>query len=77
MGENLFYSSAPMSWTDVITAWHNEVALFKYPKGDWKATGHYTQVTLACCSGTNVLTKKTVLSLRKNKECCNSNDNKK
>ncbi|KAM8734564.1 cysteine-rich venom protein [Acanthopagrus schlegelii] len=44
MGENLFYSSVPLSWTDVITAWHNEVALFKYPDGDWKKTGHYTQV---------------------------------
>ncbi|XP_073340782.1 cysteine-rich venom protein [Pagrus major] len=44
LGENLFYSSKPLSWTDVITAWHNEESKFTYPLGDWKTTGHYTQV---------------------------------
>ncbi|XP_034384534.1 cysteine-rich venom protein [Cyclopterus lumpus] len=42
LGENMFYSSAPDSWTDVINAWHAEVSRYLYPKGS--SSGHYTQV---------------------------------
>ncbi|XP_059195778.1 cysteine-rich venom protein [Centropristis striata] len=46
LGENLFYSSAPSSWTNVINAWHSEVSHYNYPKGstNGQETGHYTQV---------------------------------
>ncbi|XP_051263632.1 cysteine-rich venom protein isoform X1 [Dicentrarchus labrax] len=46
LGENLFYSSSPYSWTDVINAWHSEVSHYQYPRGSTnsQATGHYTQV---------------------------------
>ncbi|XP_058232004.1 cysteine-rich venom protein [Hemibagrus wyckioides] len=46
MGENLLQSSNILSWTDVVTAWHNEVANYNYPKGstNGKSIGHYTQV---------------------------------
>ncbi|XP_060718164.1 cysteine-rich venom protein [Tachysurus vachellii] len=46
MGENLLQSSNIMSWTDVVTAWHNEVANYNYPTGsaNGKPIGHYTQV---------------------------------
>lgn len=46
-GENLFMSSAPLSWSDVLQYWYNEEKNFKYgtgakPKG--AMFGHYTQV---------------------------------
>ncbi|KAM9436579.1 cysteine-rich venom protein [Clarias gariepinus] len=46
MGENLFKSSTLVPWTDVVTAWHNEVANYDYPIGsaNGKSIGHYTQV---------------------------------
>uniref|UniRef100_A0A4W6BKP6 ShKT domain-containing protein n=1 Tax=Lates calcarifer TaxID=8187 RepID=A0A4W6BKP6_LATCA len=46
LGENLFYSSSPYSWTDVINAWHSEVSHYLYPNGSTnsQAIGHYTQV---------------------------------
>uniref|UniRef100_A0A3Q4GMT0 Cysteine-rich secretory protein 1-like n=1 Tax=Neolamprologus brichardi TaxID=32507 RepID=A0A3Q4GMT0_NEOBR len=46
LGENLFYSSSLMSWTDVINAWHSEVEHYNYPTGstNGKSIGHYTQV---------------------------------
>ncbi|KAF5909887.1 cysteine-rich venom protein ENH1-like, partial [Clarias magur] len=46
MGENLFKSSELVPWTDVVTAWHNEVANYNYPTGsaNGKSIGHYTQV---------------------------------
>ncbi|XP_053466921.1 cysteine-rich venom protein pseudechetoxin [Ictalurus furcatus] len=46
MGENLFKSSELLPWTDVVTAWHNEVANYNYPTGsaNGKEIGHYTQV---------------------------------
>ncbi|KAJ0066670.1 hypothetical protein NL108_017237, partial [Boleophthalmus pectinirostris] len=46
LGENLFYASSPRNWSDVITAWHNEVRNFKYPhmSTNGRETGHYTQV---------------------------------
>ena len=49
LGENLFYGSSPATWTDVINAWHSEVANYQYPNGsaDWRTVGHYTQVTVA------------------------------
>lgn len=49
MGENLFYSSSPNSWTDVISTWHGEVANFLYPSTSVNggSIGHYTQVTAA------------------------------
>lgn len=48
MGENLFRSSSPYSWTDVISAWHGEVKNFLYPNTSKKGSiGHYTQVTAA------------------------------
>ncbi|KAF7657376.1 hypothetical protein LDENG_00028070 [Lucifuga dentata] len=46
LGENLFYSSLPYKWTAAVTAWHNEVENYEYPKGsaNGKTIGHYTQV---------------------------------
>ncbi|KAK7886005.1 hypothetical protein WMY93_025626 [Mugilogobius chulae] len=46
LGENLFKSSSPVSWTSVVTAWHNEVNNFEYPTSstNGKPIGHYTQV---------------------------------
>ncbi|KAK9514284.1 hypothetical protein VZT92_027761 [Zoarces viviparus] len=46
LGENLFYSSSPHSWTDVINAWHGEASHYLYPNGSstGQAVGHYTQV---------------------------------
>uniref|UniRef100_A0A673B840 ShKT domain-containing protein n=1 Tax=Sphaeramia orbicularis TaxID=375764 RepID=A0A673B840_9TELE len=46
LGENLFYSSIPYTWTDVISAWHGEVAHYQYPNGSTNSqtVGHYTQV---------------------------------
>uniref|UniRef100_A0A3P8UW95 Cysteine-rich venom protein-like n=1 Tax=Cynoglossus semilaevis TaxID=244447 RepID=A0A3P8UW95_CYNSE len=46
MGENLFYSSYYLSWTDVIKAWHSEVEHYKFPIGsiNGQPTGHYTQM---------------------------------
>ncbi|NXS44819.1 CRIS2 protein, partial [Balaeniceps rex] len=46
-GENLFMSTAPFSWADVIQAWYNEKKDFKYGTGAKKTgavIGHYTQV---------------------------------
>lgn len=53
MGENLFYSSSPFSWTVVISSWHSEVANFLYPNSSVNggSTGHYTQVKTACRYG--------------------------
>ncbi|TRZ17517.1 hypothetical protein HGM15179_009582 [Zosterops borbonicus] len=50
-GENLFMSSAPFSWSDVLQAWYNEEKNFEYgtgakPKG--AMVGHYTQVQETC-----------------------------
>lgn len=46
MGENVFQSSDMLPWTDVVTAWHNEVANYNYSSGsaNGKSIGHYTQV---------------------------------
>ncbi|XP_040923538.1 cysteine-rich venom protein isoform X2 [Betta splendens] len=46
LGENLFYSSSPCAWKDVINAWHSEVERYTYPNGstDGRSIGHYTQV---------------------------------
>lgn len=46
MGENVFQSSEMLPWTDVVTAWHNEVANYNYPTGsaNGNSIGHYTQV---------------------------------
>ncbi|NXT84325.1 CRIS protein, partial [Zapornia atra] len=46
-GENLFMSSAPVKWDQVVQAWYNEEKNFEYgtgakPKG--AVIGHYTQV---------------------------------
>ncbi|NXE74866.1 CRVP protein, partial [Cochlearius cochlearius] len=46
-GENLFMSTGPFSWADVIQAWYNEVKNFKYgtgPNPQGAVTGHYTQL---------------------------------
>ncbi|KFQ74913.1 Cysteine-rich venom protein piscivorin, partial [Phoenicopterus ruber ruber] len=46
-GENLFMSSAPVSWSYAIQAWYNEVKNFKYGTGaspPGAVIGHYTQV---------------------------------
>ncbi|XP_062406278.1 cysteine-rich venom protein-like [Sardina pilchardus] len=45
-GENLFYSSAPLSWDDSIQAWFGENRHYKYGEGPiGNATvGHYTQL---------------------------------
>uniref|UniRef100_A0A3P9N8K9 ShKT domain-containing protein n=1 Tax=Poecilia reticulata TaxID=8081 RepID=A0A3P9N8K9_POERE len=46
LGENLFYSSSPSSWTTVLTAWHNEKSHYLYPNGstNGQPIGHFTQV---------------------------------
>ncbi|KAF0031783.1 hypothetical protein F2P81_016338 [Scophthalmus maximus] len=46
LGENLFYSSSPYPWTDVVGAWHSEVSHYLYPNGSTNGgtIGHYTQV---------------------------------
>ncbi|KAF1565820.1 Cysteine-rich venom protein, partial [Eudyptes schlegeli] len=46
-GENLFMSSAPFSWSDVIQAWYNEEKDFEYGTGaktQGAVIGHYTQL---------------------------------
>ncbi|NXT36942.1 CRIS protein, partial [Pelecanoides urinatrix] len=46
-GENLFMSSAPFSWSDVIQTWYNEEKDFKYGTGaktEGAVIGHYTQL---------------------------------
>uniref|UniRef100_A0A663MMR1 Cysteine rich secretory protein 2 n=1 Tax=Athene cunicularia TaxID=194338 RepID=A0A663MMR1_ATHCN len=46
-GENLFMSSAPYSWSDVIQAWHSEEKNFEYGTGaktQDAVIGHYTQM---------------------------------
>uniref|UniRef100_A0A3Q2P5B1 ShKT domain-containing protein n=1 Tax=Fundulus heteroclitus TaxID=8078 RepID=A0A3Q2P5B1_FUNHE len=47
LGENLFFSSSPSSWTSVISAWHFEKSHYRYPNGstNGQPIGHYTQVT--------------------------------
>lgn len=49
MGENLFFSSSPNSWTNVISTWQKEAENFQYPDSslNGKSIGHYTQVTAA------------------------------
>ncbi|RVE63084.1 hypothetical protein OJAV_G00164950 [Oryzias javanicus] len=46
LGENLFYSTSPNSWTSVIKAWYQEVSHFTFPNAstNGKPIGHYTQV---------------------------------
>ncbi|TKS82543.1 Cysteine-rich venom protein DIS2 [Collichthys lucidus] len=46
LGENLFYSNSPESWTDIINAWNSERAHFIYPNvsSNGEAIGHYTQL---------------------------------
>ncbi|XP_067366101.1 serotriflin [Channa argus] len=46
LGENLFYSSAPYPWSEVINAWHSEWIYFTYPNetADGRTSGHYTQI---------------------------------
>ncbi|XP_050749732.1 cysteine-rich venom protein pseudechetoxin-like [Gymnogyps californianus] len=46
-GENLFMSSAPFPWPDVVQAWYDEEKDFKYGTGaktQGAVIGHYTQV---------------------------------
>ncbi|XP_068262860.1 cysteine-rich venom protein-like [Nyctibius grandis] len=46
-GENLFMSSAPFPWPDVVQAWYNEEKDFEYGTGaktQGAVIGHYTQV---------------------------------
>ncbi|XP_010070676.1 PREDICTED: cysteine-rich venom protein pseudechetoxin-like, partial [Pterocles gutturalis] len=46
-GENLFMSSGPFSWPNVIQAWYNEEENFEYGTGAktrGAVIGHYTQV---------------------------------
>ncbi|XP_061482140.1 cysteine-rich venom protein pseudechetoxin-like [Rhineura floridana] len=46
-GENLFYSSAPTSWSDAIQSWFDEKDDFIYgegPKDEDLMIGHYTQL---------------------------------
>lgn len=46
-GENLFMSSAPFSWPDVLQTWYNEEKNFEYgigAKTKGAMFGHYTQV---------------------------------
>ncbi|OWK56652.1 Cysteine-rich venom protein pseudechetoxin [Lonchura striata] len=50
-GENLFMSSAPFSWSDVLQAWYNEEKNFEYGTGakmKGAMFGHYTQVDIWC-----------------------------
>ncbi|XP_068867893.1 cysteine-rich venom protein kaouthin-2-like isoform X3 [Aphelocoma coerulescens] len=64
-GENLFMSSAPLSWSYVLQSWYNEEKNFKYGTGaktKGAVVGHYTQMVwhnsykigcgLAFCSNT-------------------------
>ncbi|XP_047454388.1 cysteine-rich venom protein [Mugil cephalus] len=46
LGENLFYSSVPSTWSSIINVWHSEVSHYLYPNGTTNkhAIGHYTQV---------------------------------
>ncbi|KFP74139.1 Cysteine-rich secretory protein 2, partial [Acanthisitta chloris] len=46
-GENLFMSSAPFSWSNVLQAWYDEKKNFKYGTGaktKGAVIGHYTQL---------------------------------
>ncbi|NXM61856.1 CRVP2 protein, partial [Illadopsis cleaveri] len=46
-GENLFMSSAPFSWPNVLQAWYNEEKNFEYGTGaktKGAMFGHYTQM---------------------------------
>ncbi|KFQ50827.1 Cysteine-rich secretory protein 2, partial [Nestor notabilis] len=46
-GENLFMSSGPFSWSDVIQSWYNEKEDFEYGTGaktQGAVIGHYTQL---------------------------------
>ncbi|KAM9562382.1 LOW QUALITY PROTEIN: cysteine-rich venom protein TEL1-like [Guaruba guarouba] len=46
-GENLFMSTGPFSWSDVIQSWYNEEENFEYgigAKTQGAVIGHYTQV---------------------------------
>ncbi|NXA52587.1 CRIS2 protein, partial [Nothocercus julius] len=46
-GENLFMSSVPFSWPDVVQAWYDEEKDFKYGIGKTSpdaVVGHYTQL---------------------------------
>uniref|UniRef100_A0A7M4FRK3 Serotriflin-like n=1 Tax=Crocodylus porosus TaxID=8502 RepID=A0A7M4FRK3_CROPO len=46
-GENLYMSTAPTAWSDVIQAWYNENKDFKYGSGPTRPgamIGHYTQM---------------------------------
>uniref|UniRef100_UPI0037E8278F cysteine-rich venom protein DIS2 n=1 Tax=Semicossyphus pulcher TaxID=241346 RepID=UPI0037E8278F len=46
LGENMYASNFPQTWTEVIEAWHNELAHYVYPNGSRnnETIGHYTQV---------------------------------
>ncbi|XP_074540407.1 cysteine-rich venom protein [Halichoeres trimaculatus] len=44
LGENLFDSITPFSWTRVVNAWHNEMGHYDYPYGLNITTGHYVQI---------------------------------
>ncbi|KAG7474238.1 cysteine-rich venom latisemin-like [Solea senegalensis] len=46
LGENLFYSNSPYSWSQAIGAWHSEVEHYQYPNisTNGESIGHYTQV---------------------------------
>ncbi|XP_018425065.1 PREDICTED: cysteine-rich venom protein TEL1-like [Nanorana parkeri] len=49
-GENLYFSSGPNSWKEVINDWKSEVEGFKYgygPKTSSDIIGHYTQIVWA------------------------------
>ncbi|NXK71933.1 CRIS2 protein, partial [Amazona guildingii] len=46
-GENLFMSTGPFSWSDVIQSWYNEEENFEYgigAKTQGAVIGHYTQL---------------------------------
>ncbi|XP_017288783.1 cysteine-rich venom protein isoform X2 [Kryptolebias marmoratus] len=46
LGENLYFSSSPSSWTEVISTWHAEKSHYLYPdvSTNGQPIGHYTQV---------------------------------
>ncbi|XP_037532635.1 cysteine-rich venom protein [Nematolebias whitei] len=46
LGENLYFSSSPSSWTSVIRAWNDEKSNYLYPNRstNGQPIGHYTQV---------------------------------
>ncbi|XP_068926793.1 serotriflin-like [Petaurus breviceps papuanus] len=49
-GENLLFSSHPLSWSDVIQMWYDESKNFTYgsgPKKPESVVGHYTQTVWA------------------------------